>query len=754
MSQLNEKAFLEYILDQLNDAVQVTNKAGELIYINQRACQQIGLSKKELLHQKIQNIEPDFQQDNAWEHFVDEVKKKGFILRESQSTRPDGSRFRIESSVRYFRMNGTGYIISVIRDISARKREQQFFKKILDELPLSITVTSRDGNHYFQNHFNALHASGNHLSTLQDLSAFELITPDKSITKEETFTDSDGNEQWFETTHKAFSDETVEQGFLTIKVDITQRKQDAEELLKAKKAKEQFLANMSHEIRTPVNGITGMLNLMLDTPLSAEQKKYLTSVNEATRNLRAIIDDILDISAIESGKLTMERISFRPDYQIQSAINSFRLQAEEKGLVLRHTLGTDAETIVVGDPLRLNQILLNLIGNALKFTYEGEITVSANVRQKSANEVWIDYSVSDTGIGIAKEKLSVIFDSFQQAEESTSRQFGGTGLGLAICKQLTELQGGTIKVQSKLETGTTFLVSIPYPLSQKIDLKPHHLKRQKEDHTIRFKALAGIRILLVEDNNINSIYAKNILKKLKCQVDHAENGLIALEKIRKNTYDAILMDVQMPVMDGFETTQTLRAKFSPPKSKIPVIALTANAILGDRERCLEMGMDHYIVKPFEPEQLYEILSECLPDQKNIQSIANSKEIENMNREVSSPHSSDSKSVLDLDFLTSICDGDQEFMDTMIKGFIEDVPPSLGNLKQFIAEARWLDASKAAHQLKPSMQFMGLHETLENVRFIEISCKEEKHLSELSSMVLAVEKIVDAAIKELKAIDNS
>lgn len=743
MNQLNDSFFYEHLLDLTNDAIQVTNEAGRFLYVNEQACQNSGLTREEVLIRKIQDMDATFSAPKAWETFVKDLRNKGQILLQSTLTRSDGTRFPAESRIRYFSKNEQGYIIFVIRDISVRKLQQRLFKKILDELPLSISLQSADGTFNFQNQYSSLNGLGDDNFTQVDEQALNILT-DKPVTREELVVSENGENRWFETTRKNFSDEHIVKGLLTLRVDVTQRKQDAEELLRAKKAKEQFLANMSHEIRTPVNGIAGMLNLLVDTSLNTEQKKYLNSISEASRNLRGIVDDILDISAIESGKLTLEHIGFRPDYQIQSAINAFQLQAKEKGIILRHDLSKDAETIVIGDPLRLNQILLNLISNAIKFTYQGEVIVKASLLPKSETEIWMEYSVSDTGIGIAPEKHSLIFDSFQQAEESTSRQYGGTGLGLAICKQLVTLQKGSIEVKSKPGTGTIFRFTLPYPLGNEIS-PIHGHQPEKENNQTKFAVLAGLRILLVEDNNINRIYAKNTLKKVSCQVDYAENGLIALEKIRKNLYDVILMDVQMPVMDGFEATRSLRTNFTPPKSQIPVIALTANAIKGDNERCLEVGMNHYISKPFDPEQLYEILLRFVPDFTPL-TLMKSK---NINQH--EPGETSLKSIIDLSYLSSLCGGDTDFMNTIIDSFITDVPDTLQLLMQQVAEAKWSEASKSAHQIKPSLQFVGLQKTLESIRNVELYCKQESNLPEIPSMVSEIENEIQSAIIALKEI---
>jgi len=393
--------------------------------------------------------------------------------------------------------------------------------------------------------------------------------------------------------------------------DIAQRKKDAEELLRAQKAKELFLANISHEIRTPINGIVGMASLLSQSPNVNEQATYLHAIQSAADNLKVIINDLLDLASIESGKLKLEEIGFNLNDLLHSLVNTFSFQVVEKKIELRYQLDENANQIFIGDPVRLNQILLNLISNAIKFTHSGTISISCYVKKKEAKKDLLTFEVKDTGIGIPKDKLNTIFESFSQADASVTRKYGGTGLGLTIVKQLVELQHGTIQVESEEGIGSTFSFTIPYGLGNRDNIKGHLHKSSP----LLKKTLKDYSVLLVEDNDINRLYATSILKIWDCKIDVADNGYVAVEKIKNEDYDIVLMDIQMPVMDGFEATKAIRAS-AHPKNQVPIIALTANATQKDIEQCLACGMNDCIPKPFTPEDLYNKLVQFKSGSRN------------------------------------------------------------------------------------------------------------------------------------------
>jgi PAS domain S-box-containing protein len=506
--------------------------------------------------------------------------------------------------------------------------------------------------------------------------------------------------------------------------DISERKKDQEELIQAQKTKEQFLANMSHEIRTPINGIVGMVNLLMESAKTPEQSKYLNAIKHSADNLKVIINDILDFSAIESGKLSFEKIGFDLIYQVQSVIESLIIQAQEKGLDIELEGSSSKKKIVLlGDPVRLNQILINLINNAIKFTHVGKITIDISCTELLNHMVNVTFHVTDTGIGIQKEKINSIFDTFKQADDSITRKFGGTGLGLTISKQLVELQDGKISVTSEPGKGTTFTFVLPYEKGTNKDLVSIDTSDEHDKNAAnKIYSLAGMRVLLVEDNDINRMYAANVLKKWHCEYDEAENGEIALAKIRKLDYDIILMDIHMPVLDGIETSRSIRSNLPKPKSEIPIVAFTANALKGDRDKYLEAGINSYISKPFMPDELYKILSKYYhPKEKKNSSIITS--------------------ITDLTYLRKMSNNDESFVIEMVNSFVDKTPEIINEMNSAKKNNDWEAVGSLAHKLKPNLAFMGIDSLKNLVVKIETNGKNSSEVENLPDQVNELTKSV-------------
>ena len=408
----------------------------------------------------------------------------------------------------------------------------------------------------------------------------------------------------------AASQEEIRQYQELLEERIRQRTQELEKAmhgaLAASQAKSEFLANISHELRTPMNGLLGMLDLVLDSPVGGEQREQVEIAQRCAYSLLDLLNDILDLSKIEAGRMILEKVPFDLRSVAEDCVRAQSAKAQQKGIEVRYEYSGDV-TNVTGDPLRLRQIVANLLSNAIKFTEKGWVSVRQSVSTEADGKLTMVLDVADTGSGIPAEKVPLIFEKFTQADSSISRKYGGTGLGLAITKRLVELQGGQIRVESRVGRGSTFTVEIPFETAPAVEPTVEPRPEQRAAAPASKQA----RLLLVEDNAVNQRVVLAMLRKKNYAIDVANNGQEALDKLERaaEPYNVILMDVQMPVLDGLETTKAIRRNNN--WDNLPIIAMTAHAMIGDRERCLQAGMNAYVSKPVQQAGLIAVIEQYL-----------------------------------------------------------------------------------------------------------------------------------------------
>lgn len=734
---------------------------GIVIDINRSATQTFGYERGELTGMHLSDLLPEDKRAEFEASYLNTIRKEG---------KAEGIMVAIskEQKVLYllyqnYLVNNEGetpYVIGFSQDITGRieaeralRKSEEKYRSIIANMNLGLVeVDMQEQIIYANNSFCGM--SGYESDELIGKNAASLFLKGankdlgtdvmrrrkegKSDAYEIKIKDKRGALKWWLISGApVFDSEGIFKGSIGIHLDITAQKELEEELRHAKaeaehstQAKDIFLTNMSHEIRTPMNGILGISGLLAKTTLNEQQRFYLDNIKHAAKNLLVILNDLLDLSKIESGKVIMEYIAFSLKELVLNTSQVLKYRAEEKSLTIKVDYDENIAPALFGDPYRINQILMNLLGNAIKFTEQGSICISCIIVEDFPGRQQIRFAVTDTGIGMGPEFLEHLFDKFSQEDESVTRKFGGTGLGMSISRQLVEMMGGQIEVQSEKNKGTSFSFSLSFAKGKEQDLV------KKEKMLLSNKVLSGKRLLLVEDNEMNRLLAVTLLEQYGASVTEAGNGDEAIYLIgaAESKFDLILMDVQMPGKDGLETSRIIRDSLDP---NIPIIALTANAFKQEQERCLEAGMNDFISKPFEEESLIRLVELWLG--KN--------ELPAFSAVV--PEIPPPDQLYSLDKLVALSKGDDAFLKKMLQLFIRVIPETLKQIRAAYEREDWEQLAAFAHRLKPSLMNIDVEVIKEDLRLLEFLQTPYINGQEVMRTLEHLEQILTLLVADLK-----
>lgn len=755
------------LIEASNDPMIVISPKGKITDVNQATINTTGKARQKLLNT---NFYDYFTEPQKAKEVYQEVFLRGFVNDYPLTIKDHKPTHVLFNGSVYKDENGKvlGAVV-VARDITEQREKEYILQKTLKELSdykyaldasSIVEVTDKYGVIKFVNdnfckisQYTASELVGNtHLVTssgfhsklfMTDL--WQTISSGKIWKSEMKNKAKDGTFYWVLTTIVPFLDiEGIPYQYVAIRSDITEQKRIEQEINEAKehaelatsfaeeaqskaeeavKAKQQFLSNMSHEIRTPMNAIIGFTKVLLKTELSGKQREYLNAIKMSGDALIVLINDILDLAKVDAGKMSFEKIPFKLASSIASMLHLFETKIQEKNLRLVKEYDTRIPEVLLGDPVRLHQIILNLVSNAVKFTSTGTITVSIRQVEEDEEQVTIEFSVKDTGIGIAASKMERIFDNFQQASSETSRIFGGTGLGLSIVKQLVEPQGGTIHLESELNVGSRFSFILSF-------LKTGSQTTIIDEITELDTEITNIKVLVVEDIALNQLLMKTLLDDFGFYCEIVSNGKLAIEKLATESYDIILMDLQMPEMNGFEATQYIRNILKLP---IPIIALTADVTTVDLAKCKEVGMNDYIAKPVDDRFLYSKIVGL------VKSFVPEKEIK-----------TEKIKYTDLSYLIQRTKANPVLIMEMINLYLAQTPSLILSMKQSLRDKDWAMLGSAVHKMIPSFAIMGIQSNFEKMaRQVQEYAVSQQLSVEIHDLVYQLENACGQACEELK-----
>lgn len=636
-----------------------------------------------------------------------------------------------------------------------RYKQDQLFSTLLDNTSSVVFIKDLEGRYLFVNKEceKRFHITNDEVIGKTDFEIFsneiaekysetdrEVIESQTIIEREERSVHTDGLHTYINTKFPLFDGNNEFYAICGIGTDITNRKKAEEEIIHAKEEaeharemEEHFLANASHEIRTPMNGIIGMTRQLLDSKLTKQQIEITNTVIDSANNLLAIINDLLDLSKIKAGKMELEKVDFRLSDILKRLDKSLQHSIRENHIHFNYHIDENIPEALSGDSVKINQILTNLIGNSIKFTYEGKIMVDVKLKNKLGNQLELEFNVRDTGIGIPKDKVDRIFESFSQVNQLGNRKYTGTGLGLTIAKQLVEQQGGTIVVNSKLGQGTVFTFSLILEEGSLEHLL--FLEKDRASSHIPTGDFSNATILLVEDNKINQRVAEHELKKWKANVEIANDAREAIQILSVKKIDVVLMDLSMPEMDGYEATVHIRTKMEEPIRNVPIIAMTASALSDERDKCFQIGMNDYLSKPFEPIELYQKISRFI-DVKEIKPKEKKEII------------SDAKKIATYELLKEHADGDVSYMTDILGDCLKEFPVYLSELNEANNVQNWEEIRQAAHKLKAPIALIGAERIRVILQNIETNVVKNQYIETIPTQVRALNKLMNILYEEI------